>query len=45
MTRADVQYHLACLNLDKPPEGNWLCPRCVERRKRKGIVKKVIKRR
>ncbi|OCF73459.1 hypothetical protein I204_05300 [Kwoniella mangroviensis CBS 8886] len=36
-------YHLACLNLDKTPEGNWICPRCVERRKRQPKGKKASK--
>ena len=32
---ADVtQYHIHCLGFDKPPEGNWICPQCVERRKK-----------
>ncbi|OCF36164.1 hypothetical protein I316_02036 [Kwoniella heveanensis BCC8398] len=33
-------YHLGCLNLDKTPEGNWICPRCVERRKKQPKTKK-----
>ncbi|WVF66146.1 hypothetical protein IAT40_000886 [Kwoniella sp. CBS 6097] len=33
-------YHLTCLNLDKTPEGNWICPRCVERRKKHPKSKK-----
>ncbi|WVQ80285.1 hypothetical protein IAT38_002390 [Cryptococcus sp. DSM 104549] len=37
-------YHLACLNLDKTPEGNWICPRCVERRKKQPKAKKGGKR-
>ncbi|WWC85940.1 uncharacterized protein L201_000810 [Kwoniella dendrophila CBS 6074] len=36
-------YHLACLNLDKTPEGNWICPRCVERRKKQPKGKKASK--
>ncbi|WWC58261.1 uncharacterized protein I303_100799 [Kwoniella dejecticola CBS 10117] len=36
-------YHLACLNLDKTPEGNWICPRCVERRKKQPKSKKASK--
>ncbi|ORX34705.1 hypothetical protein BD324DRAFT_634571 [Kockovaella imperatae] len=27
-------YHIHCLGFDKPPEGNWICPQCVERRKK-----------
>ncbi|WWD22429.1 hypothetical protein CI109_106920 [Kwoniella shandongensis] len=36
-------YHLACLGLDKTPEGNWICPRCVERRKKQPKSKKTTK--
>ncbi|WVR03501.1 hypothetical protein IAU60_000492 [Kwoniella sp. DSM 27419] len=36
-------YHLACLDLDKTPEGNWICPRCVERRKKQPKGKKASK--
>lgn len=39
---ADVQYHILCLGLDKPPEGNWICPQCKERRK-KNPKKKAAK--
>lgn len=40
---ADAQYHVACLNLDKAPEGNWICPQCLERRKRNPKSKKPSK--
>ncbi|WVQ93785.1 hypothetical protein IAU59_000863 [Kwoniella sp. CBS 9459] len=33
-------YHLGCVDLDKTPEGNWICPRCVERRKKQPKSKK-----
>ncbi|BEI84687.1 hypothetical protein CcaverHIS002_0500880 [Cutaneotrichosporon cavernicola] len=36
-------YHVACLNLDKAPEGNWICPQCLERRKRNPKAKKPSK--
>ncbi|WVW81932.1 hypothetical protein I302_103935 [Kwoniella bestiolae CBS 10118] len=36
-------FHLACLNLDKTPEGNWICPRCQERRKKQPKGKKSSK--
>lgn len=36
-------YHVACLNLDKAPEGNWICPQCIERRKRHPKSKKPSK--
>lgn len=36
-------YHVACLNLDKAPEGNWICPQCIERRKRHPKTKKPSK--
>ncbi|KAK8845481.1 hypothetical protein IAR55_006194 [Kwoniella newhampshirensis] len=36
-------YHLSCLGLDKTPEGNWICPRCVERRKKQPKTKKATK--
>lgn len=42
-TVADAQYHVACLNLDKAPEGNWICPQCLERRKRNPKAKKPSK--
>jgi inhibitor of growth protein 3 len=41
--RANSQYHVACLNLDKAPEGNWICPQCLERRKRNPKAKKPSK--
>lgn len=34
------QYHIGCLGLDKTPAGNWICPRCVERRKKQPRGKK-----
>ncbi|KIR30116.1 hypothetical protein I307_00193 [Cryptococcus deuterogattii 99/473] len=33
-------YHIGCLGLDKTPAGNWICPRCVERRKKQPRGKK-----
>ncbi|KAK9245388.1 hypothetical protein V1506DRAFT_538425 [Lipomyces tetrasporus] len=26
-------YHLGCVNLKRPPKGEWICPLCTERRK------------
>jgi inhibitor of growth protein 3 len=37
------QYHLSCLGLPKPPEGNWICPQCAERRKKQPRGKKPAK--
>lgn len=38
-----MQYHVACLNLDKAPDGNWICPQCIERRKRNPKARKPTK--
>ncbi|KAK9236219.1 hypothetical protein V1525DRAFT_433953 [Lipomyces kononenkoae] len=26
-------YHLGCVNMKRPPKGEWICPLCLERRK------------
>ncbi|KAK9369774.1 hypothetical protein V1509DRAFT_619068 [Lipomyces kononenkoae] len=26
-------YHLGCVNMKRPPKGQWICPLCLERRK------------
>ncbi|ODN75987.1 hypothetical protein L202_05953 [Cryptococcus amylolentus CBS 6039] len=36
-------YHIACLGLDKTPEGNWICPTCAERRRKQPKVKKATR--
>ncbi|WVQ76339.1 hypothetical protein IAR50_006004 [Cryptococcus sp. DSM 104548] len=36
-------YHIACLGLDKTPEGNWICPTCAERRRKQPKAKKATR--
>ncbi|KAK4686212.1 hypothetical protein P7C73_g3914, partial [Tremellales sp. Uapishka_1] len=36
-------YHIGCLKLDHAPEGNWLCPMCVEKMKKHPKKKPVGK--
>ncbi|WVO18437.1 hypothetical protein L204_106154 [Cryptococcus depauperatus] len=36
-------YHIGCLGLDRTPEGNWICPRCLDRRKKQPKTKKATR--
>lgn len=33
--RLTEQYHLGCVGLTSTPDGNWICPRCIEKGKNK----------